>query len=55
MDAHPLCAESVRRVGVLSGVLVDEGAEAVEVCRVSLTVCARPLKEARFFLHLPEA
>ncbi len=31
MDAHPLCAESVRKMVVPVGVLLDEGVEAVDV------------------------
>ena len=31
LDAHPLCAESVRKMVVPVGVLLDEGVEAVDV------------------------
>jgi len=43
---HPLCAESVRKMAVLVGVVVDEGAEAVDVanCRVSFH-CVREAAE----------
>jgi len=45
LRVHPLCAESVRKMVVLVGVLLDEGVEAVDVASRASFHCVRVAAE----------